>query len=419
MAKPTLALIPASQGSKVFSVLPSSGVGDFDFSRGSAATRINSQGLIENVASGQSRLDYPLIDGVVNGCPSVLLEPQRTNLLAYSEDFSNAYWTKAGASVVSGFTSPDGTANAFKLVEDTSTAGHFLYNAQGGDSKTFSFFAKSLGNQYVAISYDGGNNFNFFDIINGQLGTITDSSKTSKIENYGNGWFRCSLYNGSSVFGATIWMSKDGINTSYAGDGTSGVYIYGAQLEQGSYPTSYIPTNGTAVTRLAETANGAGDATTFNDSEGVLMVEMSALSDDSSLREIALSDGSISNRIELRYGATSNKLQFIARSGAVIEANISSDINNILLNNKVAVKYKSNDFALWVNGFELGVDNSGLSPIGLSELSFDDGSGIFDFYGKTKQIQYFQTALTDSEIEQLTSWTSFTAMATSQLYSIK
>ena len=89
MAKPTLALIPASQGSKVFSVLPSSGVGDFDFSRGSAATRINSQGLIENVLSGQSRLDYPLIDGVVNGCPSLLLEKESRNLVTYSEDFSN------------------------------------------------------------------------------------------------------------------------------------------------------------------------------------------------------------------------------------------------------------------------------------------------------------------------------------------
>ena len=81
MAKPKLALIPASQGPLVYSVLPSDGSGDFSFSRGSSATRINSQGLIETVASGDSRLEYPLIDGVVSGCPSVLLEPQRTNLL--------------------------------------------------------------------------------------------------------------------------------------------------------------------------------------------------------------------------------------------------------------------------------------------------------------------------------------------------
>jgi hypothetical protein len=80
MAKPKLALIPAAQGSKFYSVLPSDGVGDFDFARASAATRINKYGLIETVASGQSRLNYPLIDGVVKGCPHHILEPARTNL---------------------------------------------------------------------------------------------------------------------------------------------------------------------------------------------------------------------------------------------------------------------------------------------------------------------------------------------------
>ena len=93
MAKPKLALIPATQGSKFYSVLPSSGVGDFTFSRNSAATRINKDGLIETVAVGKSRLNYPLIDGKVVGCPSHLLEPQRTNVFQRSEEFSNAYWS--------------------------------------------------------------------------------------------------------------------------------------------------------------------------------------------------------------------------------------------------------------------------------------------------------------------------------------
>ena len=87
MAKPKLALIPAAQGSKFYSVLPSSGVGDFDFTRSGSATRINSQGLIETVGNGVSRLNYPLIDGKVVGCPSHLLEPQRTNLFPYIRGF--------------------------------------------------------------------------------------------------------------------------------------------------------------------------------------------------------------------------------------------------------------------------------------------------------------------------------------------
>ena len=81
MAKPKLALIPSAQGSKFYSVLPSSGVGDFDFTRSGSATRINSQGLIESVANGVSRLNYPMIDGVVKGCPHHILEPQRTQLI--------------------------------------------------------------------------------------------------------------------------------------------------------------------------------------------------------------------------------------------------------------------------------------------------------------------------------------------------
>ena len=101
MAKPKLALIPAAQGTKFYSVLPSDGSGDFDFTRGSVATRINAQGLIENVASGQSRLDYPLIDGVQKGCPHHILEPARTNSFPYSESFSNSDWTKSDATITS------------------------------------------------------------------------------------------------------------------------------------------------------------------------------------------------------------------------------------------------------------------------------------------------------------------------------
>ena len=123
MAKPKLALIPAAQGTKLYSVLPSDGSGDFTFNRGSVATRINAQGLIENVASGQSRLDYPLIDGVQKGCPHHILEPARTNLLPYSNDFSNSSWSKysfgTGLTPVltsNSLISPDGTLNASKVV---------------------------------------------------------------------------------------------------------------------------------------------------------------------------------------------------------------------------------------------------------------------------------------------------------------
>ena len=116
MAKPKLALIPAAQGDKFYSVLPSDGVGDFDFTRASTGTRIAPTGLIEEVASGDSRLNYDLLNGKVVNCPHYLLEPARTNLLLIVEDFSNAI----GLNTVSCYNqiiSPDGALNADKLTD--------------------------------------------------------------------------------------------------------------------------------------------------------------------------------------------------------------------------------------------------------------------------------------------------------------
>ena len=129
MAKPNLALIPATIGDKVYSILPNDSVGDFDFDRASTATRINAQGLIEEVASGENRLNYSLLDGEVVGCPHLLLEDEATNLLQYSEDFSNAAWSKSNSSITSNSViSPDGTQNADKLIPNaTSSVNKYIY----------------------------------------------------------------------------------------------------------------------------------------------------------------------------------------------------------------------------------------------------------------------------------------------------
>ena len=427
MAKPKLALIPATQGSKLYSVLPADGVGDFTFSRNSAATRINKDGLIETVASGVSRLNYPLIDGVVNGCPSHLLEPTRSNLTTYSESFSNAYWVKSGSNVTSGFTSPSGDTSAFKLVESATTSRHFMYNTVSGLTSgadyNISFYVKAAEKSNIWIYDDGGaNNGVAFDLTNGSI-IYSNTSENYLITKLIDGWYRISIVSplASTDRYPLIELLEDSYTTgkpiAYTGDGTSGVYIFGAQLEQGSYPTSYIPTSGSAVTRVAETANGAGDASTFNSSEGVLMAEISALA-AAPTRVITLGDGTSSNRIQFYYNS-SNVL-----NGNVINVG-SSQVTGFSYNgdsntpNKVALKYKVNDFSFWVNGFKIAVDTNGLTPVGLNELEFNNGAGGADFYGNTKQIQYFDSALNDSDLETLTSWTSFTDLANGQLYSIK
>ena len=408
---PSLALIPSGyKASKVYSVLPTDGTGDFTFTRSGNATRINSEGLIELVSTNVPRLNYPLIDGVVNGCPSLLLEPQRINLLPYSEAFDNAAWLKSNATVLANqVISPDGTQNADEL-QVTTSGGNIYDNVGGSGDGVFSVFAKYKDTQYIRLR--STSSYVFFDIKNGVVGNKL-SVIDAKIEEYPNGWYKCSVIGNNTNSLAQIFVSTDGVNT-----GLGNVYIWGADFQAGSYPTSYIPTSGTIGTRSAETCNNAGDVNTFNDSEGVLFAEISSLANQYSANSrINISDGTGTNAIRIGYTTTSNQIIAVAAASGV-QAAPTYIVNDIKTSNKCAFKYKTNDFALWINGFEVATDTLGTTPTGLNTLDFDL-DGIDYFYGNTKQIQYFDTALTDSDLETLTSWDSFSDMATSQLYTIE
>jgi hypothetical protein len=235
---PSLALIPSGyKASKVYSVLPTDGTGDFTFTRSGNATRVNSEGLIELVTTNVPRLNYPLIDGVVNGCPSLLLEPQRINLIPYSEAFDNAAWLKSNATVLANqVISPDGTLNADEL-QVTTSGGNIYDNVGGSGDSVFSVFAKYKDTQYIRLR--STNSYAFFDIKNGVVGS-TLSVIDAKIEEYPNGWYKCSVIGNNTNSLAQIFVSTDGVNT-----GLGNVYLWGADFQAGSYPTSYIPTSGT------------------------------------------------------------------------------------------------------------------------------------------------------------------------------
>jgi len=416
MAKPTLALIPAAQGDKFYSVLPSNGIGDFSFSRIGEATRINKDGLIETVANGVSRLNYSLIDGVVSGCPSYLLEPNRTNLFQYSNDFSQSYWTKDGSSVLSGFISPDGTTNAFKLVENVSNSLHRVGRAtfSANVNRTLSFFAKKGERNYISLFENNVGSPTvkgvIFDLENGTFYNNNEGFYFNvQIENYGNGWYRCSAYfqnGGLSV--PSIGISADGLTNSYQGDGTSGVYIFGAQLEEGLYTTSIMPSNGTAETRSAETANGAGDINTFNDSEGVLYAEIKAFTSQDTVepnRYITLTNGTSNERIALLLGGNPNQLRAIIYSASQnINLSFSTTLTDVKQFNKLALKYKRGDHSFFLNGVKIG--GSTLDKIfsenTFNNLSFDVGGGPLPFRGIVKDMRVYNTGLTDQELEALT-----------------
>ena len=378
----------------------------FTTTRASSATVVNKQGLIETVGSGIPRIDFS-----DDAKGALKLEPQRTNLVTYSEDFSQSAWTKSGTSVVNGFISPDGTNNAFKLVEDTSTLRHSTntLNTVVGEH-TLSVFAKKGEKDILQLSLGGASitpasTYSNFDLTNG---TITAGVNTSSdIEEFANGWYRCSItssvnsgvLNSGCVVANSTTMGRNG---TYQGDGTSGVYIYGAQLEQGSYATSYIPTQGTTQTRVADTAIGSGNSTVINSTEGVLYAEIAAFNESGpSTGAISLNDGGNTNRVKIELDAGQIKVRIDTTAGQVASLNYTIAITNYL---KIAVKWKTNDYALWVNGIEGPTDTSGASFVAntLSKLSFNRGDGNEFFKGKTKSLQVYNTALSDAELTTLT-----------------
>jgi len=385
----------------------------FTTTRDSIATRVNKEGLIEVVGNDVPRIDYTdSEDG------ALLLEPSATNLVTYSEDFSNGYWIKTEATVtLNTTTSPDGSLNASKLTPSTINSNHKIAsgNVSIVSSLTSYWFVKSNGYSKVSLREDAAvGKYASFDL---SQGIVLDSSTSSKIEDYGNGWFRIELNDDLTNVTArnSLYVLPDSYISgspnlvNWSADGTSSIFIWGAQSEEGSYATSYIPTNGSTVTRQADTASGAGNDVVFNDSEGVLFAEVSRIA-DSTYKRITISSGSYHNSIVLDFHNSNSLISRVYVSGSQVTEMTATGLN-IEGINKIAFKYKHNDFSLWANGIEVGASSSGAIPTGLTGASFDLG-GDQPFYGKTKELGYYDTALTDAELEYMTSYRSLNELVT-------
>ncbi len=410
MAKPKLALIPAAQGDKFYSVLPSSGVGDFDFTRSGGATRINSQGLIETVADGVSRLNYPLIDGKVVGCPSHLLEPSSTNNDSESTNFSTSFMSNSSgisSSVLTSEIAPDGSVNSvYKITKVTDNSDPYLGRSGVGFTSTSMVFSAWLWTDedqpkdvLFLVYRDGAQEVQTKNI------TLTTTPTRYFIE--------ASFATTPSNISYRIDLTPSSSNQY--------IYAWGKQLENGSYVTSYIPTNGTIQTRSAETANNSGDASTFNDSEGVLFWEGNYFEDkQGNGRRIGIinSDTSIFNRLVLTVGDVLGQIRVYVQGNNAFK-NLTYVPQNILEHMKIAIYYDSINCKMIINGFEVDSDTVGDLFIGLDTLRFAGLGGGNHFEGNTKQVQYYDSALTDSELETLTSWVSFSDMAEGQLYTIE
>ena len=369
---------------------------------------------VKEVLGDRARLNYEIEGGLINTKPSLLLEPQSTNLVTYSEDFSNSAWTKNNVTVTSGFTSPDGTNSAYLMTDDVTDSKHGVYDidilSQDGNIYTRSVFVKKGTARYVVLSArhiptSSGTSW-IYDFDSNNWALTGSSGAGQSIKNYANGWVRLSVShisnsNFNNDFSIGISSGATVSDASYSGSGDT-LYIWGAQIEQQSYATSYIPTNGSTQTRAAETCNGAGTSSIFESSEGILYAEIAALANNAdTLRWINLNNGATTNRVAFYYRTDENQLTYLVSSGTtqVFSTITLSSASSFI---KIAAKWKANDFALWVDGVKVVTDTSGNSPVGLNQLSFDNGAGGSNFYGKLRDIRVYNTKeMTDSEVDIL------------------
>jgi len=388
----------AYNNGSMLAVKPTNGDGDFTFSRNSAATRVNAQGLIEDVAINLPRIDY------TDGCGSLLLEPQSTNLVYNSNDgFASSSMNLVYNSAIS----PDGTQNAYKSTTTGATGAYVrTLNVAFANTSAFSMFLKYGNNQwYQIINAAKTGNFVNVDIQNGVFGTNGADTENLSIKDFGNGWYRVSgtFINALSTATLRVYAGSSSSSNWAATSAPIGSYNYGFgfQVEAQSYATSYIPTQGASSTRLQDIATNSGNASLINSEEGVLYVEIAGLADLVSSR-LSINDGTNLNTIQLAQSPTvSNNYTFRNSSGTFVKDFTVSDITDY---HKIAIKYELNNYSVWIDGVEVATDTlASVFPIGtLENISFDRGDGSFKTNSKIRTLAVYKTALTDARLTELT-----------------
>jgi hypothetical protein len=381
----------------------------FDFTRASSATRVNKQGLIETVASGVPRIDFTDANG------ALLLEPQRTNLITESALFSG-YSGNNEVITDNSITSPDGTLTGAIFADDnaggTGTVQIFkTVTVDVSSTYTWSVFAKKKDLNFISLRISNFttpiNGNSFFDL---NLGTVVSagSGQVAEIENYGNGWYRCSVTFTTDVADTSgtlqLRLSNGGSGTTVDLDNTSNIYIWGWQFEKSNHASSYIPTSGSAVTVVADACNQTPPSGIIGQTEGTMFFEIDFANTSGVAGAWSISDGSSANRITMNT-TNSSSTEFILsiaqnyNSGSTKLASANVTFSN---KHKVAIKYSGTTLKLFIDGQ-------------LSDSVATDGFGNYtNFYlggnqvgvggdaRKFLQADLYTTALTDQELIALT-----------------
>jgi hypothetical protein len=396
------------KASKLYSIIPSNGTGDMTFARtGDTATRVNPSGLIEVDAANIPRLDY-----LGGGCPKLLLEPQRTNAILQSQDISSASWTKTNSPTIvsNAAVAPDGTTTADSI--QAADGINYKYISQiisvsANSTYTFSVFIKKETTRTnfggIFFYFLGGTGKYCYVAVNEVAGTatnLTDSNITPKIkvDDYGTYW-RCSVTaidTGSNTTLIAYYYATISTNGTSSNSGAgSARTIWGMQVEAGAYATSYIPTTTASVTRNADSCSKTSATALIGQTEGVVFFDLN-LSDNREHYTYLWARGTTSNVIGFLLSSTYIQAQIF--NAGVSQAGIFYN-NSSAGRFKIALAYKANDIAYYVNGALVGTDTSATIPAtDLIEFYYNSLNNV-----KINSAALWKTRLQNSELATLTS----------------
>jgi hypothetical protein len=373
----SLLLIPSGYKSgKAYAEIPTNGNGDLTWTRASTALRTNSSGLLESMGSGVPRLSY-----MYGSCPALLLEPQRTNLALQSESFDNASWTKANASVTANSTTaPDGNTTADTFESTTNINANITIQQAitivSGSTYSASFYVKANTQRYIFINLSSTGAIQHFvtavidtnDFTVGQtaVGTSSGTLVTTNIQSAANGFYRITIVASINRTDGRIRLGFAdaktgnfiGLTGECAASNTSGksVYLWGAQLEAGAYPTTYIPTTSASATRIADSFSRNNIYTNglITSSGGTWFVELRgnlSYTRDGGSTSLAISTTSAdvfagSTGIEILANTGLNRLSVIKRISGTATTLYLTTTDTV----KIAVKWNGTSADVFVNG---------------------------------------------------------------------
>jgi hypothetical protein len=361
-----------------------------------------------------ARFDHNPVTGESLG---LLVEEQRTNLQTYSEDFTNAVWNNETSRTIiteNAIVAPDGTLTATKFSATTENNLHRVYNfglyLSAGVATTISFYAKRSGFD-VSITDSGGRYAAVFNLATG-ISTAFNfgDSITASMVSVGNGWYRCIatvIPIPSGNFPLLSMCLSDGV-ASFEGNGYDGYFIWGYQLEAGSFPTSYIKTEASQVTRSADSASmtGANFSDWYNPSQSTVYCESSTVAPNSAVvaySPYALSSGSATNAIFTQYynGAVNSIVRTVP-DGEAARMNFSPIVPNTFY--KTVLASAKNDFATSTSGSTVVVDTLGVMPSGVNVLTLGISySNQQPLNGHIRKLSYYPKRLSNENLQALTS----------------